>query len=38
VTGCFIARLQKYFANDSSVKIENVHSVGFILSDGVIAS
>ena len=31
----FIAKLRKYFANDSSVKIENVHSVGFILSDGV---
>jgi len=29
----FIAKLRKYFANDSSVKIENVHSVGFILSD-----
>lgn len=34
----FIAKLRKYFANDSSIKIENVHSVGFILSDGVIAS
>ncbi|HMG91968.1 MAG TPA: response regulator transcription factor [Chryseolinea sp.] len=34
----FIAKLRKYFANDSSVKIENVHSVGFILSDGVITS
>jgi DNA-binding response OmpR family regulator len=33
----FIARLRKYFANDSSIKIENVHNVGFILSDGVIA-
>jgi len=31
----FIAKLRKYFANDSTVKIENVHSVGFILSDGV---
>jgi DNA-binding response OmpR family regulator len=30
----FIAKLRKYFANDSNVKIENVHSVGFILSDG----
>jgi DNA-binding response OmpR family regulator len=30
----FIAKLRKYFANDSTVKIENVHSVGFILSDG----
>jgi DNA-binding response OmpR family regulator len=30
----FIAKLRKYFAGDSSVKIENVHSVGFILSDG----
>ena len=29
----FIAKLRKYFADDSSVKIENVHSVGFILSD-----
>lgn len=29
----FIARLRKYFADDSSVRIENVHSVGFILSD-----
>lgn len=33
----FIARLRKYFANDPQVKIENVHSVGFILSDGVIS-
>jgi DNA-binding response OmpR family regulator len=32
----FIAKLRKYFANDPRVKIENVHSVGFILSDGVI--
>ncbi|HEX6890571.1 MAG TPA: response regulator transcription factor [Chryseolinea sp.] len=31
----FIAKLRKYFAGDSSVKIENVHSVGFILSDGM---
>jgi DNA-binding response OmpR family regulator len=31
----FIAKLRKYFANDSNVKIENVHSVGFILSDGI---
>jgi DNA-binding response OmpR family regulator len=31
----FIAKLRKYFANDTNVKIENVHSVGFILSDGV---
>jgi DNA-binding response OmpR family regulator len=30
----FIAKLRKYFANDSTVRIENVHSVGFILSDG----
>jgi DNA-binding response OmpR family regulator len=30
----FIAKLRKYFAGDSNVKIENVHSVGFILSDG----
>lgn len=29
----FIAKLRKYFADDSTVKIENVHSVGFILSD-----
>lgn len=29
----FIAKLRKYFAQDVSVKIENVHSVGFILSD-----
>lgn len=29
----FIAKLRKYFASDPSVKIENVHSVGFILSD-----
>jgi len=34
----FIAKLRKYFAHDSSVKIENVHSVGFILSDGVVTS
>jgi DNA-binding response OmpR family regulator len=34
----FIAKLRKYFAGDSKVKIENVHSVGFILSDGVMAS
>jgi DNA-binding response OmpR family regulator len=33
----FIAKLRKYFADDPGVKIENVHSVGFILSDGVIA-
>jgi DNA-binding response OmpR family regulator len=33
----FIAKLRKYFADDSAVKIENVHSVGFILSDGVVA-
>lgn len=31
----FIAKLRKYFASDSNVKIENVHSVGFILSDGL---
>ena len=30
----FIAKLRKYFSKDSTVKIENVHSVGFILSDG----
>jgi DNA-binding response OmpR family regulator len=30
----FIAKLRKYFADDSDVRIENVHSVGFILSDG----
>jgi len=29
----FIAKLRKYFAEDSCVKIENVHGVGFILSD-----
>lgn len=29
----FIAKLRKYFAEDASVKIENVHRVGFILSD-----
>jgi len=29
----FIAKLRKYFADDPGVKIENVHSVGFILSD-----
>jgi DNA-binding response OmpR family regulator len=34
----FIAKLRKYFASDPSIKIENVHSVGFILSDGVTAS
>jgi DNA-binding response OmpR family regulator len=33
----FIAKLRKYFAGDSTVKIENVHSVGFILSDGLTA-
>jgi DNA-binding response OmpR family regulator len=32
----FIAKLRKYFAGDSNVRIENVHSVGFILSDGKI--
>src|SRR5688500_4325399 len=32
----FIAKLRKYFANDSSIKIENVHSVGFILSDDML--
>jgi DNA-binding response OmpR family regulator len=31
----FIAKLRKYFAADSNVRIENVHSVGFILSDGL---
>jgi DNA-binding response OmpR family regulator len=31
----FIAKLRKYFAGDSDIKIENVHSVGFILSDGL---
>jgi DNA-binding response OmpR family regulator len=34
----FIAKLRKYFSNDASVKIENVHSVGFILSDGIISA
>lgn len=34
----FIAKLRKYFANDSNVRIENVHSVGFILSDSAIAN
>jgi DNA-binding response OmpR family regulator len=29
----FIAKLRKYFSPDSRVKIENIHSVGFILSD-----
>lgn len=33
----FIAKLRKYFSGDSTVRIENVHSVGFILSDGVTA-
>ena len=33
----FIAKLRKYFASDSKVRIENVHSVGFILSDGAIS-
>jgi DNA-binding response OmpR family regulator len=32
----FIAKLRKYFAGDSNVRIENIHSVGFILSDGTI--
>lgn len=31
----FIAKLRKYFSGDTSVKIENVHSVGFILSDSI---
>jgi DNA-binding response OmpR family regulator len=31
----FIAKLRKYFAGDATIKIENVHSVGFILSDAV---
>lgn len=31
----FIAKLRKYFADDPAVKIENVHSVGFILSDAL---
>jgi DNA-binding response OmpR family regulator len=31
----FIAKLRKYFSDDATVKIENVHSVGFILSDGI---
>jgi DNA-binding response OmpR family regulator len=31
----FIAKLRKYFPNDPSVKIENVHSVGFILTDEI---
>jgi DNA-binding response OmpR family regulator len=34
----FIAKLRKYFAEDPGVKIENVHSVGFILTDGANAS
>jgi DNA-binding response OmpR family regulator len=29
----FIAKLRKYFSADARIKIENVHSVGFILSD-----
>lgn len=29
----FIAKLRKYFAADPSVRIENVHGVGFILAD-----
>jgi DNA-binding response OmpR family regulator len=29
----FIAKLRKYFSADRNVRIENVHSVGFILSD-----
>jgi DNA-binding response OmpR family regulator len=29
----FIAKLRKYFSPDPQVRIENVHSVGFILSD-----
>ncbi len=29
----FIAKLRKYLAHDSNIRIENVHSVGFILSD-----
>lgn len=33
----FIAKLRKYLANDRQVKIENIHGVGFILSDGAIA-
>jgi DNA-binding response OmpR family regulator len=33
----FIAKLRKYFASDSTVRIENVHSVGFILSDAIVA-
>ena len=31
----FIARLRKYLDADKSIKIENVHGVGFILSDVV---
>jgi DNA-binding response OmpR family regulator len=31
----FIAKLRKYFADDPGIKIENVHSVGFILVDKV---
>jgi DNA-binding response OmpR family regulator len=34
----FIAKLRKYFAHDTTVRIENVHSVGFILSDGMLGS
>jgi DNA-binding response OmpR family regulator len=29
----FIAKLRKYFSQDARVKIENVHSVGFILAE-----
>lgn len=29
----FIAKLRKYFAKDQTIKIENIHGVGFILSD-----
>ncbi len=29
----FIAKLRKYLADDPDIRIENVHSVGFILSD-----
>jgi len=33
----FIARLRKYLAGDGAVRIDNVHSVGFILSDEISA-
>jgi len=33
----FIARLRKYLSDDSAVRIENVHRVGFILSETITA-